>query len=113
MKNPEALKKVPTATPEASEVVAAPEFNEKTASNDEKLERGWRYITIPDRDVYDFEFKGIYLNNEHFSPGKHLVHPDKADSIEERLVAWQKYNVRLMRPQADLTSLGQLPGNRN
>jgi len=90
----------------------AVEFDPKTASDSEKLAQGYRYVTVPDRDPYDFEFKGIYLNNLFFAPGKHLMAPDVADSIEERLQAFARYNVRLMRPQADLTSLSQLPGNR-
>lgn len=100
------LEKVPTATAHVAS------FDPKTATESQKLENGWRWVTIPDKDPYDYVFAGIYLNNEHFKPGVHLMHPDKADAIEERLVAFARYNTRLMRPSADLTSLSQIPGNR-
>lgn len=77
-------------------------------SNDEKLEAGWRYVTIPDRDIYDYVFKGMWINQDHYKPGKHLVPPDVADSLEERLVAWEDYSKRLSRPSAHLQSLQQL-----
>jgi hypothetical protein len=93
--------------------LAAPkEIDAKTSTDAEKLEAGWRTVEIPDKDPYDYVFQGIYLNNLHFKPGKHLVHPDIAAALEERLVAFAKYNTRLMRPQADLTSLSQVPGAR-
>jgi hypothetical protein len=106
MSTSEALNKAPGVSQ-----TAAP-FNPKTASDTEKLEAGWSWIDIPEKDPYDYVFKGIYLNNLFFPPGKHLVEPDVAASINERLVAFSKYNTRLMRPTADLTSLSQVPGAR-
>lgn len=103
MTTTEALNAVPTVKAPA---VTVPK------TDDEKLEAGWRWVTVPDRDPYDYVFAGIYLNNLHFKPGKHLMSKDVADAIEERLAAFAKYNTRIMRPQADLTSLSQIPGNR-
>lgn len=108
MKNAEALSNTPGVAP----LEVKDERYWKTAPEAEKLENGWRFVTIPDKDPYDYVFAGIYLNNEHFKPGVHLLPKDKADSIEERLVAFAKYNTRLMRPSADLTSLSQVPGAR-
>jgi|SRR5579859_1362661 len=105
MKTLDSLEKAPGLVP-------VKELDAKTATTEEKLEAGWRYVTIPDKDPYDYVFKGIYLNDKFFPPGTHLMEKDVADSIEERLAAFARYNVRLMRPTADLVSLGQLPGNR-
>lgn len=80
-------------------------------SNDQKLEAGWRYVTIPDRDMYDYVFKGLWLNQDHYKPGKHLVSPDVADSLEERLRVWEDYSKRLSRPSAHQQSLQQLNKN--
>jgi len=103
------LKNVPGIAPTKA-------IDPKTASDAEKLEAGWRTVEIPSKDPYDYEFKGIWLNGTgsqpDYAPGKHLVHPDVAAALEERLLAWAKYNTRLMRPTADLTSLSQVPGNR-
>lgn len=93
-------------------IKAPVELDPKTATDAEKLEAGWRYVTIPSKDPYDYVFKGIYLNAMHFAPGTHLMSKDVADAIEERLVAFENYNRRLMRPTADMVSLSQLPGNR-
>lgn len=98
----ETLSKAPKA-PEVPGVTVPTVFR----TDAEKLDAGWTYVTIPDRDPYDFLFDGIYLNNEHFKPGKHLVSPDVAASLEERLKAWNDYNVRLMRPQQHAASLAQ------
>lgn len=85
----------------------------KALSDADKLEAGWEYVTIPDRDVYDYVFKGIWLNGTgsqpDYAPGKHLVPHDVAVALNERLAVWARYNTRLMRPQADATTLAQLP----
>ncbi len=67
----------------------------------EKLSEGWRYVDIPDVDLYEFPFEGFSINNDHFGPGKHLVPPDVAESLEERLAAWRAADIRLMRPGRD------------
>jgi hypothetical protein len=74
----------------------------------EKLERGFRYVTIPDVDLYNYKFEGISVNQDNYKPGKHLVSADIADTLEDRLKVWSDYNTRLMRPQADITALQQL-----
>ena len=108
MATTDALNKTPTAQ-------TVPPLATKASSESEKLEAGWQWITIPSKDPYDYVFKGIWLNGTgsepDFKPGKHLVHPDVALSINERLAKFAEYNTRLMRPQADLTSLSQVPGN--
>jgi hypothetical protein len=76
-----------------------------------KLAEGYRYITIPATDIYDYPFDGIHIQggtrkdgtgalNLHFMPGKHLVAPDIADEVESRLKIWQDSMLRLMRPTA-------------
>lgn len=79
-------------------------------SKEEQFEKGWRYVTIPDSDIYDFPFDGIWINNDHFKPGKHLVPPEVADSLEERLTVWQREMIRLMRPGRDKRVKKQLEG---
>jgi len=66
-----------------------------------KLAEGYRYVTIPKEDIYEQPFEGIWINQMHFAPGTHLVHPDIADSLEDRLKAWQSAMIRLMRPGID------------
>jgi hypothetical protein len=116
MTTTEALNKTPTAATIATGPVTGFDAAHKHASESEKLELGWRWVTIPDKDPYDYVFKGIWLNgtgkDPDFAPGTHLVPPDVATALEERLLVFAKYNTRLMRPSADLTSLSQVPGAR-
>jgi hypothetical protein len=97
---PEVLKAV--SEPKAVPVV-------KPETKEQKLEAGWRYVTIPDRDTYDYVFKGIWLNGTgsqpDYPPGVHLVHPDVADALEERLRVWTAYNLRLMNPTKDVKAI--------
>lgn len=67
----------------------------------DKLAEGYRYVTIPAEDIYDHPFDGIWINNQHFKPGTHLVDPQVADTLEDRLRVWQAAMIRLMRPSND------------
>lgn len=67
----------------------------------EKLAEGYRYVTVPAEDIYENKFEGIWLNNRHFAPGTHLVSPEIADTLEDRLKVWQASMIRLMRPGND------------
>ncbi len=73
-----------------------------------KLEAGYRYVTIPSEDLYNYKFNGISINLDTYTPGTHLVPADVADTLEDRLKVWNEYNVRLMRPQADVKALRQI-----
>ena len=74
----------------------------------DKLENGYRYVTIPAEDLYNYKFAGIGINQDNYGPGTHLVPSEVADSLEERLRVWVAYNTRLMRPQADAQALRQI-----
>lgn len=91
--------------------VAAPPKADNKLQIAEKLEAGFRYVTIESEDLYNYKFDGIWINQDHYKPGTHLVSSDIADTLEDRLQAWRAYNVRLMRPQADKKSLEDL-GNK-
>ena len=73
----------------------------------EKLEKGWRYVTIPSKDIYDFKFGSVWNNVIELKPGVHLLPPDLADDVEERLKVRSEGDIRLMRPQAHRKSLEQ------
>ena len=77
----------------------------------DKLEQGWRYITVPKEDLYNYRFEGLWLNDTHYGPGTHLVSKDVADTLEERLKVWAAQNVSLMRPNANRKALQELGNN--
>lgn len=64
----------------------------------EKLSQGYRYVTIPSKDIYDFPFEGIWINANQYKPGTHLVNSQVADTLEERLKVFERASIRLMRP---------------
>jgi len=63
-----------------------------------KLEEGYRFVEVPSKDIYDSPFDGIWINRDHYAPGKHLLDKDRADEIEMRLKRWQGEMIRLLRP---------------
>jgi hypothetical protein len=73
----------------------------------EKLEKGWRYVTIPEKDLYNYKFGSVWVNQDEYKPGTHLVHPDVADTIEERLRVREIADRRLLRPDRDEKSVEQ------
>ena len=79
---------------------ATPAKQSKTDAS-EKLAEGYRYVTVPAEDIYENKFEGVWLNNRHFAPGTHLVAPDIATTLEDRLKVWQASMIRLMRPGND------------
>ena len=62
-----------------------------------KLEDGYRFVDVPERDTYDYKFQGFWINNVHLKPGKHLLPNDWADEAERILRVWDKANRRLLR----------------
>lgn len=66
-----------------------------------KIADGWRYVKIPEKDVYNYKFDGIAINSYHFGPGTHLLPPDIADEVESRLDIWRDSMLRLMNPHPD------------
>lgn len=65
----------------------------------QKLSEGWRYVTIPGVDLYDQPFDGLWINRDHYKPGKHLLAEEVADEIEKRLAIWQDAMIRLSNPK--------------
>lgn len=79
-----------------------------TPTQKDQLDKGYRFVEVPARDDYDYEFKGFWINGEHFKPGKHLLAPDWADEAERILVAWRKANIRLLRPTPHRQTLSEI-----
>lgn len=87
-----------------SETVAASKIP-LPATRSDKLDAGWRFVTVPSVDVYDHVFKGIGLNAKTFGPGTHLLPPDEASYLEDRLKVWNAAMVRMLRPTANAAAL--------
>ena len=74
---------------------------EQAAAIADKLSEGWEYITIPDKDIFNQPFQGFWNNRDHYKPGTHLVPPNVAGHLKERLAIWQAMNIRLLQPFVD------------
>lgn len=59
------------------------------------------YITVPDRDLFDHPFSGIWINKTEYKPGTHLVEKGIAMYLKERLDVWQQEQIRQLRPNPD------------
>lgn len=61
-----------------------------------------QYITIPERDVLDFPFPAIRVNNAAFYPGKtYEIEEPLATTVKERIKTWMRQTLRLMQPKKD------------
>lgn len=69
-----------------------------------KDQRGSRWVTIPERDLFDFTHPPVAINHAVYGPGKHFVAADTADWIEDRLRRKFESDIRVMRPNQDFTS---------
>ena len=69
-----------------------------------KEPRGKRWITVPEKDLFDFPYPTIRINLLEFPPGKHYVDAELADFIESRIQLKFESDVRVMRPNQDYTS---------
>lgn len=86
-----------------------PKGSKVTKEQLEKLEEGYRFVEVPPRDTYDYEFQGFWINNTHFKPGKHLLAADWADEAERILKVWEQANIRLLRPTPHRQTLSETP----
>lgn len=69
----------------------------------------WEFVTLPDEDPLGKGFPTISLNKDTFEPGKkYLVPPQVASYINERIKVFNRSCVRLLQPNADMKSIGEV-----
>lgn len=76
---------------------------------------GKRYVTIPEFDLFDMQHPDICINHMHFGPGTHFLDKEVADTVEDRLKAYARGNVRILQPRRDTEAenlLNRGRGNR-
>lgn len=79
----------------------------------DKLEKGYRFVEVPARDIYEYEFQGFWINNTHFKPGKHLLEADWADEAERILRVWDAASRRLLRATPHRQTLSETPAGQD
>lgn len=111
----EAVKDAPVLNdaPKTGESTIIPKAAKMTKDDLAKLEKGYRFVEVPERDIYDYEFQGFWINNTHFKPGKHLLPADWADEAERILKVWDTANRRLLRASPHNKSLSESPVGRD
>lgn len=69
----------------------------------------WQYVTIPDEDPLGKKFPGIGLNHEKYEAAQtYLVPPQVAEFIKERVKVFNRSCIRLLQPNADMKSIGEV-----
>lgn len=63
-----------------------------------------RYVTIPDTDLFDQPHPHIKINHFDFGPGTHYLETELAGTVEDRLKAYTRANVRILQPNRDMES---------
>lgn len=79
-----------------------PKIDAPVATSHKTEERGKRWVEVPEKDLYEFIFPTIRINLMEFPPGRHYVDAEIADTIEDRVRAKQKADVRTMQRNPDL-----------
>jgi hypothetical protein len=67
-------------------------------------ERGKRWVVVPEKDLFDYTYPTIRVNMLGFGPGKHYLDADLADFVEDRMRVKNAADIRIMRPNQDVTS---------
>ena len=74
-----------------------------------KSEDEFVFVSIPIEDLYDNRHPGVQLNQHRFEPGNTYKVPAAVGAeIEDRLVKFNKEQVRLLRPKVDSKSINQV-----
>lgn len=60
-----------------------------------------RYVTIPDIDMFDYPHPAIRINGTNYGPGIHYLDAELAGTVQERLDAYTRGNIRLLQPTRD------------
>lgn len=60
-----------------------------------------RYVEVPDTDMFDMPHPGVRINSEHYGPGTHLLDTERANTVEDRLRAYEVANRRILQPRQD------------
>jgi len=68
----------------------------------------WEYVTIPEIDLYDQPHPSLWNNRKEFKPGTHLVPPDLARSLKDRLSAFDESQRRIYRGTSDRKTVRQI-----
>jgi hypothetical protein len=72
----------------------------------------FEYVTIPERDMFDYPHPGVAINRDHFGPGTHKLPLDIAREVKERLAKFEAQNIRILQPRKDLRALEAIARNR-
>lgn len=66
---------------------------------------GKRIVRVPEKDLFDQPFPTVRINLQAFEAGNDYWLEDAiADAVEERIRTRQGEDIRVMRPQQDVTS---------
>lgn len=69
------------------------------------IPEGHEYITIPRKNIHNWDHPGVGINLNHWGPGKHLVTSEQAAEINEILERYSKEMIRIISPQRDLLAV--------
>lgn len=78
--------------------------------------KDWVYVEIPEEGMlgsFDLSRKTplFMINHYQFTAGKHLVPPEIASTLIDRVAVWKAQQLKLVRPDIDAKALQQLAGN--
>lgn len=80
----------------------------KVATTETQPAPSLEWVVVPQKDILDCIHPGVRINRDTFGPGKHLVKPEIAAEIRERLAIYDAQTIRILQPKKDLKALQDL-----
>lgn len=97
-----------TTTTKPASIHPPPTVWETALSTQEKLDQGWRYVEVPERDPIfsKRKFPVIRINTLGLLPGqKYLLPKPLAETAEDRIATYTKGQMRLLQADQDESAL--------
>jgi hypothetical protein len=82
-------------------VVEVQKFTVQSIMADNQNKELWRWITVPDEDLFGVEHTGVSINFEKYGPGRHFVCPEAAEEIERLIKLRLRGDMRVLQPKQD------------
>lgn len=68
----------------------------------------FEYVTVPERDLFDYPFGSVFINKDEFAPGVHAVSPEIAGELRRILARRLEADMRVLQPGRDRRALQDL-----
>jgi hypothetical protein len=91
---------IPSKTVGRVEPTSELSAQEITKANEDKA--NWRWVEVPDTDLFGEPHTGVSVNFHAFPPGKYFVSPEMANEVTRLLQNRLRGDMRVLQPRQDV-----------